>query len=392
MNRSKVLFVLGTRPEAVKLGPVITALRARPSRFETVVCSTAQHREMLQPVLELFAIEPDVDLAVMQPNQQLPALTARILEAMTPVLRSTRPDWLVVQGDTTTVAAAALAAYYEGVPVAHVEAGLRTYDKSSPFPEEINRRLVSLLADLHFAPTPRARKCLLREGISSDHIVLTGNTVVDAVREYRKRLKRQDVRSVVLGKLRASLPLSCMQALSGAPGSGVVLVTGHRRENFGEPLRNLCQALADLVARFPDLHVVYPVHMNPNVRSVVHQFFSTHAVERLHLTEPLDYLTFLFLLDRVSFVMTDSGGVQEEAPSFGKPVLILRDVTERPESVEVGAARLVGTDRERIVREASRLLCEPRRYQRMATAGNPFGDGHAARRIADRLQLRAPRA
>jgi UDP-N-acetylglucosamine 2-epimerase (non-hydrolysing) len=390
-RRAKVLVVLGTRPEAIKLAPVISALRARPATFETVVCSTAQHREMLRPVLDLFAIEPDVDLDLMQANQQLPALTARILESVTPVLQRVRPDWLVVQGDTTTVAAASLAAYYERVAVAHVEAGLRTYDKYSPFPEEINRRMVTVLADLHFAPTKRARRALLDEGVQAGRIVVTGNTVVDAALECRKRLRQPSVKLRVLERLRACLPACCGEGLSGRWRSRMVLVTGHRRENFGEPLRNLCLALADLLQQNPDLHIIYPVHMNPNVRDVVHRFVSTHGLDRLHLTDPLDYSTFLFVLDRAHFVMTDSGGVQEEAPSFHKPLLILRDVTERPECVEVGAARLVGTDRRRIVQEASVLLGDGRRYRRMAEAGNPFGDGRAARRIVDRLQRETAR-
>jgi len=363
MNRKKVLFCFGTRPEAIKLAPVIKELERFPRSFAVRVLVTAQHRRMLDQVLAVFDIRPDFDLDLMRPNQSLAGLTANTLAGIGHVLRVEGGDIVVVQGDTTSALASALAAYYLRVPVAHVEAGLRTHDKYVPFPEEMNRRLIAALADLHFAPTRRARENLVREGVPPGRIRVTGNTVVDALLMAVK--SRRQWRVPVLGRINA--------------GQRVILVTGHRRESFGSGFRRICRALAALVRRNPDVEVVYPVHLNPNVRMPVRQVLS--GLERIHLIEPLGYLPFVRLMQRAHLILTDSGGIQEEAPTLGKPVLVMRDQTERPEGVRAGTARLVGTSVERIVRETERLLRSPRAYARMAQAANPYGDGRAAARI-----------
>lgn len=361
----KVLLVFGTRPEAIKLAPVICALAACAPAIETVVCVTAQHREMLDQVLRLFRITPDYDLNLMQPDQDHLEILAATLERLKKVLEAEGPDLVLVQGDTTTTLAASLAASYLRVPVGHVEAGLRTHDPSQPFPEEINRRLAGALASLHFAPTEVARANLRGEGIPADSIFVTGNTGIDALlmtvnRDYR-------FRDPVL----ASLDFR---------GKKVILVTAHRRESFGAPLGDICRAIRTLVQARPDIEVVFPVHPNPNVRSVVHEVLA--QVDRVHLIPPLDYEALVQVMDRCYLVLTDSGGIQEEAPCLGKPVLVLRQVTERPEAVMAGSAMVVGTDPERILREASLLLDDRRAYSERAVARNPFGDGQAAKRIA----------
>jgi UDP-N-acetylglucosamine 2-epimerase (non-hydrolysing) len=372
----KVLAVFGTRPEAIKMAPVVERLKARPGSFDVRVCVTAQHREMLDSVLALFSIRPDHDLDLMTPGQDLYDVTAGVLKGMRGVFRELRPDIVLVHGDTTTTMAASLAAYYARVPVGHVEAGLRTGDKFAPFPEEINRRVTGVVADLHFAPTEAARANLLREGVPDASIAVTGNTVVDALLEVAGRIGAD---AALRDSLAADFPF-----LDSA--RRLVLVTGHRRENFGEGFENICLALSELAARHPDAQVLYPVHLNPNVQEPVNRILGGGGKGNIHLVPPVDYLPFVYLMTRAHLIVTDSGGVQEEAPSLGKPVLVMREVTERPEAVAAGTVRLVGTDREAIVREASRLLDDPEAYRAMSQAHNPYGDGRAATRIADRLE------
>ncbi|MBI5543757.1 MAG: UDP-N-acetylglucosamine 2-epimerase (non-hydrolyzing) [Deltaproteobacteria bacterium] len=366
----RILVAMGTRPEVIKLAPLVGALRARPDRFQTVVCATAQHRQMLDQALEVFDLEPDVDLDLMAPGQDIFDVTARVLLAMRPVLAEHQPDVVIVQGDTTTAFTVALAAFYARRKVAHVEAGLRSFDKFQPFPEEINRVLASSLTDFHFPPTQGSRANLLKAGYPEKDVLVTGNTVIDALYQSLPRAR-------ALGGI-AGLTLD--------PSRRLVLVTGHRRENFGPGVASMCEALADLVRRREDLEIVYPVHLNPNVRGPVHERLG--ALARMHLIEPLSYLPFLWLMDRAYLLLTDSGGVQEEGPALGKPVLVMREVTERPEAVEVGAAALVGTDRERIVESVERLLDDPAHYRSMATAGSPYGDGKACQRIVEFLEKR----
>jgi UDP-N-acetylglucosamine 2-epimerase (non-hydrolysing) len=375
VSRARALVVLGTRPEAIKLAPVVRELRHR-SLLEPVVLSTGQHREMLAQALGAFALEPDVDLDVMQPRQGLSEVTARVLEGTGRVISEVRPAWVVVQGDTSTAFAASLAAYYARVPVAHVEAGLRSGDRDTPFPEEANRRLVDQVSDLLLAPTPSAARTLVEEGHDPARVHVTGNTVVDALLAARGEARRRAV----------EIPGVPEEALAG---KRVVLVTAHRRESFGPPLRSICRAVLRLVRSDPDIVVVYPVHLNPEVDGTVRKMLGTEP--RVLLPPPLPYLSFVALLDRATLVLTDSGGLQEEAPTFGKPVLVLRDVTERPEGVEAGIARLVGTDADRIAAEARALLANPAELARMSGVPSPYGDGHASRRIADLLERSIPR-
>ncbi len=363
----KILFVFGTRPEAIKLAPVIHELASRP-RFTVRVCVTAQHREMLDQVLEAFSITPDHDLDLMRPGQDLFDVTARCLTALRPVLEAERPDWVIVQGDTTTVFVASLAAFYLDIRVAHVEAGLRTFDKRRPFPEEINRRLTSHVADLHFAPTERARRNLLEEGIPAEHIHVTGNTVVDALFYIRDRYR---------GRWPAPAGMRPVER-----DRRLILVTGHRRESFGEGFERICRALRRIAER-PDVEIVYPVHLNPNVQRPVHGLLG--ELPNVQLIEPLPYVSFVGLMESSYLILTDSGGIQEEAPSLGKPVLVLREVTERPEAVEAGTVKLVGTDVENIVAGVGELLDDPAVYERMSRAHNPYGDGKASVRIAEIL-------
>lgn len=359
----KLLFVIGTRPEAIKLAPVILKARKEP-QISVLVLATAQHRKLLDEVLKIFAITPNFDLDVMTSGQILSEITAKVIVGVEEILHKTRPDWVIIQGDTTTVLATALACYYQKIPVAHVEAGLRTYDKFQPFPEEMNRRLVSHLADFHFCPTTKAKENLQKEGIASEKTLVTGNTVIDALFLALRE-------PVVFGKDFDKVDFS----------KRIILLTAHRRENFGKPLENICMAVKDIVGRFKDIEVVYPMHPNPNVQKTAMRVLGDQS--RVHLLPPLDYLTFCHLMQKASLILTDSGGIQEEAPSLNKPVLILREVTERPEVVTVGAAKVVGRDRERIVNETTTLLTDPDLYQRMSEAPNPFGDGKAAERIID---------
>ncbi len=371
MNRPlRVLSIFGTRPEAVKMAPVVKAL-AGCDRVLSRVCVTAQHRQMLDQVLEVFGVQPDIDLDLMRPNQSLAELTASILTHLDPVLEDEQPDWILVQGDTTTVMTAALLGFYRKVRVGHVEAGLRTRDRWQPFPEEINRRIAGVVADLHFAPTAHARQNLLSEGVPDWRIAVTGNTVIDALHEIIRQPAPPEVDELVR---RIGLD---------EPGRRLVLVTAHRRENFGRPLENIFAALKALAESDPDLRLVYPVHLNPNVQEPAHRMLG--GVPNITLLPPLDYLPMVHLMQRAALVLTDSGGIQEEATGLGKPTLVLREVTERPEGVEAGVLKLVGTDAQRILREAQRLLSDPEAYRQMAQAANPFGDGHAAGRILQAL-------
>ncbi|HEY9444889.1 MAG TPA: UDP-N-acetylglucosamine 2-epimerase (non-hydrolyzing) [Gemmatimonadales bacterium] len=366
----RVLSVFGTRPEAIKMAPVVRALKAHPDVFESMVCVSAQHREMLDQVLSVFQLKADFDLDLMTPGQSPADVVARLLERMPRLLREVQPDVLLVQGDTMTTFAAAFAAYLERIPTAHVEAGLRTGNKYHPYPEEMNRVLTTRLAELHFAPTVRAMETLLLEGIPQQDVLLTGNTVIDAL----------------LATVRPNYQFATPALSALDPAHRMALVTTHRRESFGGPLESTCAAVRTLVERFEDLDVVIPVHPNPQVKQVVVRKLCD--LQRVHLIEPVDYVEFVNLMARAHIILTDSGGVQEEAPSLGKPVLVLREVTERPEGVEAGTAVIVGTDRDKIVRTASELLTSPEAYARMANAVSPYGDGRASERIADALRER----
>jgi len=362
-----MLFFFGTRPEAIKLAPVIKELNKHPDRFLVKVCVSAQHREMLDQVLNFFDINPDFDLNIMKPDQDLFDVTANMVSGIKKILIEDRPDWVIVQGDTTTTFVGALGAFYEKIKVAHVEAGLRSFHKHAPFPEEINRVMTTHLADLHFAPTLRAKENLLRESIPPDKICLVGNTSIDAL-------------FLCLGKLSDRKPTE-FRGIDFR--KKIILVTGHRRESFGRPFENICQALKT-IANHPGAEIVYPVHLNPNVRRPVLKVLKD--ISNVHLIEPLDYPSFVWLMQKSYLVLTDSGGVQEEAPSLGKPVLVMRDVTERTEGIEAGTARIVGTERERIVSEALRLLQDCAEYEKMAQAVNPYGDGQASKRIVHILK------
>lgn len=376
MAKKKVMMVFGTRPEAIKMAPLVTELKRR-DELEIIVVVTAQHRQMLDQVLDLFGIVPDEDLDLMSAGQTLPELTSRILQGVGEVIARHRPDRLLVHGDTTTTFATSLAAFYQRVPVGHVEAGLRTGNLYSPWPEEANRRLAGVLSDLHFAPTEKAAANLRAEQVAADTIHVTGNTVIDALLATAKRI---DTDASLQASLASRFPfLDASKRL--------VLVTGHRRENFGEGFEQICLALARLAER-QDVQVVYPVHLNPMVQEPVNRLLG--HLPGVHLIPPQDYLPFIYLMRQAYLIITDSGGIQEEAPSLGKPVLVMRDTTERPEAVAAGTVRLVGTDATRIVAEASRLLDSKTDYQRMAQANNPFGDGQASRRIANLLQAHSP--
>lgn len=367
-----ILVVFGTRPEAVKLAPVIKELGKHPDKIDVHVCVTAQHREMLDQVLNAFEIEPDIDLDLMKHDQTLAELTARIFNNLDPVIKDLTPDWLIVQGDTTTVMASAILGYYNRVRIGHVEAGLRTHDKWQPFPEEINRRLAGVVADLHFAPTENNRQNLLREGIPDEIIKITGNPAIDALRIIAKQPTPPEAVKLLekAGVLNESRQL--------------VLVTAHRRENFGQPIRDICFALKRLAEHYQnELTLIYPVHLNPNIQKPVYEILS--GVDNIFLLEPMDYIPLVHLMKRATLILTDSGGIQEEAPSFGVPTLVLRERTERQEGVEAGTLKLVGTDSERIYKEARKLLDDPQAYAAMAGSVNPYGDGYAAKRIVEAL-------
>jgi UDP-N-acetylglucosamine 2-epimerase (non-hydrolysing) len=375
-HRANVSVVFGTRPEAIKLAPVILALK-NESHIHCHVCVTGQHRQMLDQVLEDFEIKPDADLNLMQPNQTLGGLTARAMEALDKYLAAEKPQLVLVQGDTTTVLCAALSAFYHKIPLGHVEAGLRTGNLQSPWPEEANRVLTTRLATLHFAPTKTNSQNLLNEGVADNGIFVTGNTVIDALFLALEKVRQNPPH--IPGLPASLLPSTSLPRL--------ILITGHRRENFGDGFESICQAIAELARRFPDVHFVYPVHLNPNVREPVQRILgvvsSNSKIENVHLIEPLSYLPFVALMDRATLILTDSGGVQEEAPSLGKPVLVMRDTTERPEAVVAGTVKLVGTSAHTICQETVRLLTDSKAYRDMQRAHNPYGDGQASGRIVD---------
>lgn len=378
------MLVFGTRPEAIKMAPLVKAFQRQPMQFKTVVCVTGQHRQMLDQVLDIFDIVPDYDLNIMQPGQDLYDVTARVLVGMREVLARTKPDLVLVHGDTTTSTTVALAAFYQQIPVGHVEAGLRTHDIYSPWPEEMNRQLTGRIATYHFAPTPLSRQNLLRENVPDDRITVTGNTVIDALFWVVNRIRGDEEldRSLVEAVNRYGYDVSRL-----SQGRKLVLITGHRRENFGEGFIRICRAIRDLVERYPEVDFVYPMHLNPNVRKPIREVFGTsaEAFGNLFFIEPLEYLSFVYLMEKSAIVLTDSGGIQEEAPSLGKPVLVMRDTTERPEALEAGTVKLVGTDYEAIVRNVSELLDQPEAYDRMSRAVNPYGDGQACRRIIEKV-------
>ena len=377
------MLVFGTRPEAIKMAPLIKEFQQYPDKFQVIVCVTGQHRQMLDQVLRLFEIVPDYDLNIMKNNQDLYDITSGILTGMRDVLKQAQPDWVLVHGDTTTSAVAALAAFYQKIPVAHVEAGLRTHHIYSPWPEEINRQLTSRIAAYNFAPTPLSRQNLLDEGIGESHISVTGNTVIDALHWVIRKIKtdkklQEEINEVLIG---SGLPEKVVCGSAPPP----VLITGHRRENFGEGFIQICRAIKTLSEKYPEIHFIYPMHLNPNVRETVHRVFHERKGENLHLTEPLDYLPFVCLMDKSRLILTDSGGIQEEAPSLGKPVLVMRSTTERPEALEAGTVKLVGTDYHLIVSEASRLLSDDNYYLSMSSKTNPYGDGKASERIVEKM-------
>jgi len=371
----KILSIFGTRPEAIKMAPVIRELQRHPDRFRSLICVTAQHRQMLDQVLSLFDLKPDFDLNIMKPGQDLYDVTANVLLGLRDVLRQVRPDIILVHGDTTTTMAASLAGYYARIPVGHVEAGLRTHNKFAPFPEEMNRQVAGVVCDLHFAPTEQARANLLREGVADSSIFVTGNTVVDALLSVVDRIGHDERLKREMAERFSFLD----------PSRWLVLVTGHRRENFGEGFENICRALVEIARRHRDVEILYPVHLNPNVQEPVRRILGNAGVGNVHLIEPLDYLPFVYAMNRAHLIITDSGGVQEEAPSLGKPVLVMRETTERPEAVAAGTVRLVGTSFDRIVDEASLLLVDAEAYEIMSRAHNPYGDGRAAERIVAAL-------
>lgn len=385
----KIMLVFGTRPEAIKMAPVVKELQKHPEQFQTIVCVTAQHRQMLDQVLTLFDIKPDYDLNLMKAGQDLFDITCGVLQGIKTVLSKEKPDIVLVHGDTTTTMAAAIAAFYCKVPIGHVEAGLRTFDKFSPFPEEINRTVTGRLADIHFAPTETAKNNLLREGVNTDRILVTGNTVIDALFITIKMMEKKGVEKKIEAQMIEQNP-SLSQLFDDIRNkhldnhARLILVTGHRRENFGKGFENICQALAEIAEQYPDINILYPVHLNPNVQEPVRRTLG--EIHNIHIIPPIEYLPFVFMMNCSDIILTDSGGVQEEAPSLGKPVLVMRAVTERPEAVQAGTVRIVGTDSNTIVRETTRLLKGKVAYQEMATAHNPYGDGIAAIRIVKQLQ------
>ena len=376
----RVLLVFGTRPEAIKMAPLVKEFQKHGTEFETVVCVTGQHREMLDQVLRIFDITPDHDLNIMKQGQDLYDVTARVLTGMRDVLDAVKPDVVLVHGDTTTSTAAALAAFYRQIPVGHVEAGLRTHDIYSPWPEEMNRQITGRIATYHFAPTPLSRQNLLNEGVKDAQITVTGNTVIDALHWVVDKIRQDPALAQSLGE---ELRTSGYDTARLNDGRRMVLITGHRRENFGEGFLSICRAIKTLSERFPEVDFVYPMHLNPNVRRPIHEVFGEDLSGQgnMFFIEPLEYLSFVYLMEKSTVVLTDSGGIQEEAPGLGKPVLVMRDTTERPEALEAGTVKLVGTDYGKIVGEVSDLLTDAAAYDRMSKAVNPYGDGKACQRI-----------
>ena len=376
----KVMLVFGTRPEAIKMAPLVKEFQKYPDKFKTIVCVTGQHREMLDQVLHIFKIVPDYDLNIMKQGQDLYDVTSRVLLGMRDVLKEVRPDIVLVHGDTTTSTAAALAAFYQQIPVGHVEAGLRTHNMYSPWPEEMNRQITGRIATYHFAPTPLSKQNLLAENVNSEQIVVTGNTVIDALYMVVDKIKSDKALDAGLEKVLLNSGYA-VNRLSG--GKKMVLITGHRRENFGDGFISMCKAIQALTQTYPEVDFVYPMHLNPNVRKPIHEVFGEDLsnLGNMFFIEPLEYLSFVYLMEKSNIVLTDSGGIQEEAPGLGKPVLVMRDTTERPEALEAGTVKLVGTDFDKIVDEVSALLEDREYYERMSKAVNPYGDGKACKRI-----------
>ena len=382
----KVMLVFGTRPEAIKMAPLVKEFQKHSEQFKTIVCVTGQHREMLDQVLNLFEITPDYDLNIMKQGQDLYDVTARVLVGMRDVLKEAQPDVVLVHGDTTTSTAAALAAFYQQIPVGHVEAGLRTHNIYSPWPEEMNRLITGRIATYHFSPTPLSKENLLKENVAESAITVTGNTVIDALFMVVDKIKKN---STLSNELATLLKTAGYDTSRLTDGKKLVLITGHRRENFGEGFINMCTAIKDLTQKYPDVDFVYPMHLNPNVRKPIHEVFGEDLsnLGNMFFIEPLEYLSFVYLMEQSTIVLTDSGGIQEEAPGLGKPVLVMRDTTERPEALEAGTVKLVGTNYEKIVGEVSRLLDDAEYYDTMSKAVNPYGDGLACERIVDALKL-----
>ena len=377
-----MMLVFGTRPEAIKMSPLVKEFQKYPEKFETIVCVTGQHREMLDQVLRIFDIQPDYDLNIMKQGQDLYDVTARVLTGMRDVLKETRPDIVLVHGDTTTSTAAALAAFYQQIPVGHIEAGLRTHNIYSPWPEEVNRQITGRIATYHFAPTSLSKDNLLQEGISGEQIIVTGNTVIDALYMVVEKIKNDGILSCELEKV---LKASGYDISRLSDGRKLVLITGHRRENFGDGFISMCKAIKSLSEKYPEVDFVYPMHLNPNVRKPIYEVFGESQRANLFFIEPLEYLSFVYLMEKSAIVLTDSGGIQEEAPGLGKPVLVMRDTTERPEALEAGTVKLVGTDYDKIVNEVSGLLDSQEYYEKMSKAINPYGDGKACSRIVKAL-------
>ena len=383
----KVMLVFGTRPEAIKMAPLVKEFQKQPKRVETVVCVTGQHREMLDQVLKIFDIKPDYDLNIMKQGQDLYDVTARVLTGMRDVLKEVKPDVVLVHGDTTTSTAAALAAFYQQIPVGHVEAGLRTHNIYSPWPEEMNRLLTGRLATYHFSPTPLSRNNLIKESVDDRNIIITGNTVIDALYWVVDKIKNNKELDNELEDILSKAGYDVNRLNNGKK---LVLITGHRRENFGDGFINMCTAIKDLTVKYPDLDFVYPMHLNPNVRKPIHEVFGENlsGLKNMFFIEPLEYLSFVYLMEKSSIVLTDSGGIQEEAPGLGKPVLVMRDTTERPEALDAGTVKQVGTDYNKIVNEVSSLIDDKAAYEKMSKAVNPYGDGLACGRIVNALLYR----
>ena len=383
----KVMLVFGTRPEAIKMAPLVKEFQKQPKRVETVVCVTGQHREMLDQVLKIFDIKPDYDLNIMKQGQDLYDVTARVLTGMRDVLKEVKPDVVLVHGDTTTSTAAALAAFYQQIPVGHVEAGLRTHNIYSPWPEEMNRLLTGRLATYHFSPTPLSRNNLIKESVDDRNIIITGNTVIDALYWVVDKIKNNKELDNELEDILSKAGYDVNRLNNGKK---LVLITGHRRENFGDGFINMCTAIKDLTVKYPDLDFVYPMHLNPNVRKPIHEVFGENlsGLKNMFFIEPLEYLSFVYLMEKSSIVLTDSGGIQEEAPGLGKPVLVMRDTTERPEALDAGTVKLVGTDYNKIVNEVSSLIDDKAAYEKMSKSVNPYGDGLACGRIVNALLYR----
>ena len=378
MNKKKIMLVFGTRPEAIKMAPLVYAIKAKPDQFELKVCVTSQHREMLDQVLDIFNIKPDIDLNLMKKNQNLSNLTSIILNNMQTVFTKHQPNIVLVHGDTTTTLATSMAAFYESISVGHVEAGLRTYNLNAPFPEEFNRQITSKITKWHFAPTKISKKNLLSDGIDKSSITITGNTVIDALNWILNRIDNDKNRQQNLNNI-----LNAVLSFNWK-NENFVLVTAHRRENFGDGFFEICSAVKELALKYPKIHFVYPVHLNPNVSRIVYRLLK--GIKNIHLIKPLEYEPFIYLLKHSYLVLTDSGGIQEEAPSLGKPVLVMRETTERPEAIEAGTVEIVGSNKKKIVKRVSRLLNNKKHYQKMSRAHNPYGDGLACKRIVDVLQ------